>query len=99
MNKGLVNWIGCGCSFSSRFASENVPGQIFRYGTPSNSMSASRQPPIGTNPKEAAKAASKQKVSSSPGGSLTPEDMQAPPSLATFLQYSKCPISSENAMP
>src|SRR5947208_10278097 len=51
------------------------------------------QPPIGTSVE---KAASKQ-PSSSPSRPGSPLLVHGPPSEATLLQYSKCPISSEKA--
>src|SRR5215475_9113785 len=81
----------------------NEPGQVlFRYGTPSKSVSLSRQPPMCSKPNAAANPGSTHPPnapSSSPAFlSLPVTDVHAPNSWSTELQYSKCPISSENAM-
>src|SRR5438270_135698 len=74
------------------------PGEVSRGNGP-NSAAASppKQPPICTR----VLLAGLKHATSSPSGGLPlsapPDIVQAPPSLATASQYSKWPISSENA--
>ena len=71
----------------------SVPGQTFWYETPSKSLSVAMQPPIGTRVEKAAL----KHPSSSPSSAASLLLVHSPPSAATALQYSKWPISSENA--
>src|SRR5437764_2733566 len=102
---GLVNRNERGFNSWSATGLLIEPGQVNLYDAPSKSPSMSRQPPIWTSIEA---AAGKQK-SSSPCGSgpaLSASFVSSPSglvqvlkaSLPTAAQYSKCPISSENAM-
>src|SRR5260370_37947187 len=93
---GLVNRIEDGTRVGSL---PGDPGQVSWYGTPSKSASVPAHPVIWMR---VVLAALKQKLSSSVpllvvSRSCTPSVVQFPKKL-TALQYSKCPISSENAM-
>src|SRR5580765_2225042 len=93
LKSGLVNVTGVEWYFASwpRFGS--VPGQSFLYEVPSKSESLAMQPPTGTSSDS---AEVKQPPSSSSRLS-SPLAVQLPPSPSTAEQYSKWPISSENA--
>src|SRR5215469_8009280 len=102
---GLVNRNDVGCSSASAVGLLIDPGQLKPYGTPSKSPSMSRHPPILTS----SEAWAGRHMSSSPAGScqaLSGLLVSEPSglrqvllgSVPTLAQYSKCPISSENAM-
>src|SRR4029078_1545707 len=94
LNSGLVNRIGLGWSFLSCPGFGSVPGQSALYDGPSKSSSEARQPPIGMS----VDAAGLKHVVSSSSSAASLLLMQSPPSRVTWLQYSKCPISSEKAV-
>src|SRR6188472_1863484 len=91
---GLVNTNDSACNWWSTLGSADVPGQSGWYDVPSKSKSVKMQPPIWTSSDA---SGLKQLLSSSSFFlSPTPGFTQVPCGLAR-LQYSKWPISSENA--
>src|SRR5579875_116872 len=93
---GEVKMYGC-ASYLASWARDPVPGQSFRYGGPSKSSSVPRQPLIGYSVDCEAAKQPKSSLSSDPFFSDTPAAVQVPVLVSTRLQYSKWPISSENA--
>src|SRR5438552_12532132 len=95
LNVGLLNSTERGCSRASS-PGVDEPGQTFWYEAPSKSTSDARHPALCARRPV---APLKQPTSSASGvpPSSVPAVVHAPPSLATAAQFSKCPISSENA--
>src|SRR5262245_25939528 len=82
-----------GWNRASCTGSDTEPGHVFWYDTPSKSLSVPIQPPTRIR----SEASALKQPTSSPSGvvSLPPGSTQAP--WAARSQYSKWPISSENA--